>query len=65
LDIPSRGLPPADAVVNLTDHDVFDYGLVQSVAGYVFDTRNRYGDPMQSGFDRRFSLVRTAPSGGP
>jgi hypothetical protein len=28
-------------VVVLTDHDVFDYRLVERAAPYVFDTRNR------------------------
>ena len=31
----------ADAVVILTDHDVFDYEMVATSAAYVFDTRNR------------------------
>ncbi|QIX26199.1 nucleotide sugar dehydrogenase [Nocardioides sp. JQ2195] len=31
----------ADAVVVLTDHDVFDYELVAEHSTYVFDTRNR------------------------
>ena len=31
----------ADAVAILTDHDAFDFALVQSRASYVFDTRNR------------------------
>ncbi|MFF4774326.1 nucleotide sugar dehydrogenase [Microtetraspora fusca] len=34
-------LARADAVVVLTDHDCFDYDLVQRAAGFVFDTRNR------------------------
>ncbi|MEV8633535.1 nucleotide sugar dehydrogenase [Streptosporangium sp. NPDC051023] len=36
-----RELERADAVVVLTDHDCFDYELVQRASGYVFDTRNR------------------------
>lgn len=31
----------ADAVVLLTDHDVFDYKAIAADAAYVFDTRNR------------------------
>jgi len=31
----------ADAVIILTDHDCFDYGLVEQSTAYVFDTRNR------------------------
>jgi UDP-N-acetyl-D-mannosaminuronate dehydrogenase len=31
----------ADAVMVLTDHDVFDYRMVEKVGSYVFDTRNR------------------------
>ncbi|WP_214412857.1 nucleotide sugar dehydrogenase [Sphaerisporangium fuscum] len=34
-------LAAADAVVVLTDHDCFDYRLVQGVSKLVFDTRNR------------------------
>jgi UDP-N-acetyl-D-glucosamine dehydrogenase len=34
-------LARADAVVLLTDHDVFDYDLITRTADYVFDTRNR------------------------
>jgi UDP-N-acetyl-D-glucosamine dehydrogenase len=36
-------LAAADAVVLLTDHDAFDYELVQAHAPYVLDTRNRVG----------------------
>jgi nucleotide sugar dehydrogenase len=31
----------ADAVVVLTDHDVFDYRMIEKLGSYVFDTRNR------------------------
>jgi nucleotide sugar dehydrogenase len=31
----------ADVVVVATDHDVFDYSLVEETASYVLDTRNR------------------------
>ena len=34
-------LAAADAVVLLTDHDVFDYELVREHARYVLDCRNR------------------------
>ncbi|WP_028660297.1 nucleotide sugar dehydrogenase [Nocardioides insulae] len=34
-------LASADAVVLLTDHDVFDYDLIASHGRYVLDTRNR------------------------
>jgi UDP-N-acetyl-D-glucosamine dehydrogenase len=34
-------LAAADAVVVLTDHDVFDYRAVERFGSYVFDTRNR------------------------
>ncbi|GAA1358220.1 nucleotide sugar dehydrogenase [Streptomyces beijiangensis] len=33
----------ADAVVVATDHDVFDYAMVERCASYVFDARNRCG----------------------
>ncbi|MEV6980546.1 nucleotide sugar dehydrogenase [Sphaerisporangium sp. NPDC051017] len=35
----------ADMVVVLTDHDRFDYEMVQRAAAYVFDTRNRCRGP--------------------
>ncbi|MDH2424122.1 nucleotide sugar dehydrogenase [Sphaerisporangium sp. TRM90804] len=38
-------LAQADAVVILTDHDRFDYELVQRASGFVFDTRNRCRGP--------------------
>ncbi|MEU0567465.1 nucleotide sugar dehydrogenase [Nonomuraea sp. NPDC005983] len=34
-------LARADAVVVLTDHDCFDYELVEQASAFVFDTRNR------------------------
>ncbi|ACZ89202.1 nucleotide sugar dehydrogenase [Streptosporangium roseum] len=36
-----RELALADAVVILTDHDCFDYELVEQMGTFVFDTRNR------------------------
>ena len=41
VDVSAEELAAADAVVVLTDHDQFDYGLVQRTASYVFDARNR------------------------
>ncbi len=41
VDLTERELAAADAVVLLTDHDVFDYGLVERTAGLVLDTRHR------------------------
>jgi len=38
-------LARADAVVILTDHDCFDYELVQRESAFVFDTRNRCRGP--------------------
>ncbi|GII54645.1 UDP-N-acetyl-D-glucosamine dehydrogenase [Planotetraspora thailandica] len=38
-------LARADAVVVLTDHDRFDYDLVQRSSEFVFDTRNRCNGP--------------------
>ncbi len=35
----------ADAVIVVTDHDVFDYGMVQDHARFVLDTRNRIRGP--------------------
>lgn len=37
----NRELAKADAVVVLTDHDCFDYDLIQRASTFVFDTRNR------------------------
>lgn len=34
-------LAEADAVIVLTDHDMFDFGLIQRASRRVFDTRNR------------------------
>ncbi len=34
-------LQAADAVALLVDHDAFDYGLIESSASYVLDTRHR------------------------
>jgi len=41
VDLCEAELAAADAVVVLTDHDVFDYRLVERVGSYVFDTRDR------------------------
>ena len=38
-------LEAADAVVLVTDHDAFDYDLVEAKARYVLDTRNRLAGP--------------------
>ena len=38
-------LEAADAVVLVTDHDAFDYDLVEAKARYVLDTRNRLDGP--------------------
>ncbi|MDP4511955.1 nucleotide sugar dehydrogenase [Nonomuraea turcica] len=35
----------ADAVVILTDHDCFDYEMIEQVSPFVFDTRNRCRGP--------------------
>jgi UDP-N-acetyl-D-glucosamine dehydrogenase len=41
VDLTAVEVMAADAVVLLTDHDDFDYALVEEHAQYVFDTRNR------------------------
>ncbi len=41
VELTEQELTRADAVVILTDHDAFDYGLVQRSASYVFDARHR------------------------
>jgi UDP-N-acetyl-D-glucosamine dehydrogenase len=40
-DLTSEELSAADAVVVLTDHDVFDWDLVRQHARFIFDTRHR------------------------
>ncbi|MGC5010287.1 nucleotide sugar dehydrogenase [Streptosporangium sp. DT93] len=40
-----RELAEADATVVLTDHDCFDYALVQRASAFVLDTRNRCRGP--------------------
>jgi nucleotide sugar dehydrogenase len=41
VDLTPDELKVADAVVLVTDHDVFDYDIVNSYARYILDTRNR------------------------
>ncbi|MET7460682.1 nucleotide sugar dehydrogenase [Nonomuraea sp. NPDC005501] len=41
VELCRRELSAADAVVVLTDHDCFDYRLVEEASPFVFDTRNR------------------------
>jgi UDP-N-acetyl-D-mannosaminuronic acid dehydrogenase/UDP-N-acetyl-D-glucosamine dehydrogenase len=41
VDLTEAEVAAADAVVVLTDHDEFDYHLVERASSYVFDTRNR------------------------
>ncbi|WP_188192444.1 nucleotide sugar dehydrogenase [Nonomuraea sp. SYSU D8015] len=38
-------LAQADVVVILTDHDCFDYEMIEQVSPFVFDTRNRCRGP--------------------
>ncbi|MEO3812780.1 nucleotide sugar dehydrogenase [Sphaerisporangium sp. B11E5] len=38
-------LTKADAVVILTDHDLFDYETIRTTAPFIFDTRNRCHGP--------------------
>ncbi|GAA4206583.1 nucleotide sugar dehydrogenase [Streptosporangium oxazolinicum] len=45
VEFSERELAAADVVVVLTDHDRFDYELVQKVSALVFDTRNRCRGP--------------------
>lgn len=44
VELTEQEIAAADAVVVLTDHDIFDYELAQC-ANYVFDTRNRCKGP--------------------
>jgi UDP-N-acetyl-D-glucosamine dehydrogenase len=41
VDLTSEEVAAADAVVVLTDHDVFDYAMIEKFGTYVFDARNR------------------------
>ncbi|WP_433240069.1 nucleotide sugar dehydrogenase [Streptosporangium sp. CA-135522] len=41
----NKELARADAVVVLTDHDCFDYELIERESTFVFDTRNRCRGP--------------------
>ena len=44
-DLTSAELSAADAVVVLTDHDVFDWDLVLQHSRFIFDTRHRLTGP--------------------
>ncbi|MFI8965804.1 nucleotide sugar dehydrogenase [Streptomyces sp. NPDC053493] len=45
VELTQEELAAADAVVLLTDHDAFDYGLVEAHAAYVLDCRRRLSGP--------------------
>jgi UDP-N-acetyl-D-glucosamine dehydrogenase len=45
IDLSPQELTAADAVVVLTDHDVFDFDLVATHGQYVLDTRHRIEGP--------------------
>ncbi len=45
VEATSEELAASDAVIVLTDHDVFDYDVVVEHAAYVLDTRNRARGP--------------------
>ncbi|MCA2229188.1 nucleotide sugar dehydrogenase [Nonomuraea aurantiaca] len=45
VDATRQELAQADAVLILTDHDCFDYEMVEQVSAFVFDTRNRCRGP--------------------
>jgi len=45
VELSADELAAADAVVLLTDHDVFDYDLIKARSGYVLDTRRRIDGP--------------------
>ncbi|WP_113701630.1 nucleotide sugar dehydrogenase [Nonomuraea lactucae] len=45
IEVTRAELATADAVLVLTDHDRFDYGLVEEAGPYVLDTRNRCRGP--------------------
>lgn len=41
MELTEAEIRAADVVVVATDHDDFDYALVERAGAYVFDTRNR------------------------
>ncbi|MFD9359174.1 nucleotide sugar dehydrogenase [Streptomyces sp. NPDC060031] len=41
VEVTEAEVQAADVVVVATDHDAFDYALVEEAGSYVFDTRNR------------------------
>jgi UDP-N-acetyl-D-glucosamine dehydrogenase len=41
VDLTPDEVKLSDAVIVVTDHDSFDYGMIRSCARYVLDTRNR------------------------
>jgi UDP-N-acetyl-D-glucosamine dehydrogenase len=45
VELTAEEIKGSDATVIVTDHDAFDYGLVQTHASYVFDARNRLSGP--------------------
>ncbi|HEY4928952.1 MAG TPA: nucleotide sugar dehydrogenase [Acidimicrobiales bacterium] len=45
VEVTADELTAADAVVLVTDHDAFDYDLIEKYARYVLDTRNRLDGP--------------------
>ncbi len=45
VDLTAEEIGAADGVVLVTDHDAFDYEVVQKHARYVLDTRNRLDGP--------------------
>ncbi|MFD1536093.1 nucleotide sugar dehydrogenase [Nonomuraea guangzhouensis] len=45
VDATRQELAKADAVMILTDHDCFDYEMVEQASTFVFDTRNRCRGP--------------------
>ena len=45
VELSEREIREADCVVVITDHDVFDYALVERHARYIFDARNRCCGP--------------------
>lgn len=41
VELTQQNVAAADAIVILTDHDDFDYALLDAASGFVLDTRNR------------------------
>ena len=42
IDINPESLSQMDCIVIITDHDIFDYAMIQNNSKLIIDTRGRY-----------------------